>query len=84
MSAASDDRSQTQTLRLVRIAIIVGIQGVFNHANVQISFGPLARWLVTPQFHHWHHAADEDRPKRPRPPAGSPDRPRRPSPAVML
>jgi len=34
--------------------IIVGFQAVFNHANVQINFGPLKYFIVTPQFHHIH------------------------------
>jgi len=39
--------------------VIVGFQAVFNHANVQIKFGWLKYIIVTPQFHHWHHASDE-------------------------
>jgi sterol desaturase/sphingolipid hydroxylase (fatty acid hydroxylase superfamily) len=39
--------------------VIVGFQAVFNHANVQINFGWLKYIIVTPQFHHWHHASDE-------------------------
>ncbi len=39
--------------------IIVGLQAVFNHANVQINFGWLRYLIVTPQFHHWHHASDK-------------------------
>ncbi len=39
--------------------IIVGFQAVFNHANVKINFGPLKYLIVTPQFHHWHHASDD-------------------------
>ena len=36
----------------------VSIQATFIHANLRFDFGPL-RWLMaTPQFHHWHHAAD--------------------------
>jgi sterol desaturase/sphingolipid hydroxylase (fatty acid hydroxylase superfamily) len=38
--------------------IIVGFQAVFNHANVSINFGWLKYLIVTPQFHHWHHASD--------------------------
>jgi lathosterol oxidase len=38
----------------------VGAQAVFVHAN----FGPRAAWLepwlVTPRFHHWHHAAEAE------------------------
>lgn len=40
--------------------IIVGFQAVFNHANVQVNFGPLKHLIVTPQFHHWHHASDRE------------------------
>ncbi|MCJ8337348.1 MAG: sterol desaturase family protein [Pseudomonadales bacterium] len=39
--------------------IIVGLQAVFNHANVQLKFGWFKYIIVTPQFHHWHHASDE-------------------------
>lgn len=38
--------------------VVVGFQAVFNHANVRLPWGPLERWIVTPQFHHWHHASD--------------------------
>jgi sterol desaturase/sphingolipid hydroxylase (fatty acid hydroxylase superfamily) len=40
--------------------IVVGFQAVFNHANVHLSWGPLKYLLVTPDFHHWHHASDEE------------------------
>jgi sterol desaturase/sphingolipid hydroxylase (fatty acid hydroxylase superfamily) len=36
----------------------VSIQATFIHANVRFEFGPLRWLLATPQFHHWHHAAD--------------------------
>ena len=36
----------------------VSIQATFIHANVRFTFGPLRWLLATPQFHHWHHAAD--------------------------
>ena len=39
--------------------VFVGFQAVLNHANVELSFGPLRHVLVTPHFHHWHHASDE-------------------------
>lgn len=38
----------------------VGIQGVFIHANVGLTFGPLRHLFVTPHFHHWHHSADPE------------------------
>lgn len=39
--------------------IIVGFQAVFNHANANIYVGWLKYIIVTPQFHHWHHASDK-------------------------
>ncbi|MBL4798265.1 MAG: sterol desaturase family protein [Oleispira sp.] len=39
--------------------IIVGFQAVFNHANANIHVGWLKYIVVTPQFHHWHHASDK-------------------------
>ncbi|MGQ0553685.1 MAG: sterol desaturase family protein [Planctomycetota bacterium] len=36
----------------------VSAQATFIHANVRFSFGPLRWLLATPQFHHWHHAAE--------------------------
>lgn len=38
--------------------ILVGIQAVAIHANLGINFGFLRYIIVTPQFHHWHHAKD--------------------------
>ena len=39
---------------------MVSVQATFIHANVRFEFGPL-KWLVaTPQFHHWHHAAERE------------------------
>jgi sterol desaturase/sphingolipid hydroxylase (fatty acid hydroxylase superfamily) len=40
--------------------LVVGFQAVFNHANVHISWGPLKYLIVTPDFHHWHHASDDE------------------------
>ena len=40
--------------------IVVGFQAVFNHANVHLPWGPLKYVIVTPDFHHWHHASDEE------------------------
>lgn len=41
-------------------AELVSAQATFIHASVRFEFGAL-RWLVaTPQFHHWHHAAEHD------------------------
>jgi sterol desaturase/sphingolipid hydroxylase (fatty acid hydroxylase superfamily) len=34
-------------------------QAVFIHANFGMNFGWLNYFLVTPQYHHWHHSDDE-------------------------
>jgi sterol desaturase/sphingolipid hydroxylase (fatty acid hydroxylase superfamily) len=45
---------------LLAYVVVVSAQATFIHANVRFEFGPL-KWLVaTPQFHHWHHAADAE------------------------
>jgi len=37
---------------------LTALQAIFVHANVRFRFGPL-RWVFsTPEFHHWHHAAE--------------------------
>lgn len=36
--------------------VFVAAQATFVHANVAWRLGWLERWLVTPRFHHWHHA----------------------------
>ena len=39
--------------------VFVSVHATFIHSNLRFEFGPL-RWLVaTPQFHHWHHCADQ-------------------------
>ena len=40
--------------------MVVGFQAVFNHANVHLNWGPLRHLVVTPDFHHWHHASDRE------------------------
>jgi sterol desaturase/sphingolipid hydroxylase (fatty acid hydroxylase superfamily) len=40
--------------------LVVGFQAVFNHANVHLPWGPLKYLIVTPDFHHWHHASDDE------------------------
>ena len=40
--------------------LIVGFQAVLNHANVGVPWGPLKYLIVTPDFHHWHHASDDE------------------------
>jgi sterol desaturase/sphingolipid hydroxylase (fatty acid hydroxylase superfamily) len=39
--------------------VLVGIQAVLAHANLNLNFGWLEYLLVTPRYHHWHHARDE-------------------------
>ena len=36
--------------------ILVGLQAVLAHANLRLDFGWLEQVLVTPRYHHWHHA----------------------------
>lgn len=36
--------------------VLVGIQAVLAHANLRWNFGWLEYVLVTPRYHHWHHA----------------------------
>ena len=38
--------------------VFVSFHAVFIHANVRFRFGRLAQLIATPQFHHWHHAAE--------------------------
>lgn len=40
--------------------ILVGIQAVLAHANLRLDFGWLEYVLVTPRYHHWHHARHAD------------------------
>ena len=40
--------------------ILVGIQAVLAHANVRTNFGWLEYLIVTPRYHHWHHARHVD------------------------
>lgn len=40
--------------------VLVGIQAVFAHANVRFDFKALEYLLVTPRYHHWHHARHRD------------------------
>jgi len=34
--------------------------GLFLHANVRWRWSPLHRVVITPEFHHWHHADEPD------------------------
>ena len=42
------------------VAVFVTLLALFQHANVRLRF-PGARWVInTPEWHHWHHAIDDD------------------------
>jgi len=42
------------------VAIVVTLLAIFQHANVRLRF-PGLRWVIpTPEWHHWHHATDDD------------------------
>lgn len=38
------------------LAIVQFVLGIFLHANVRWRLRPLHRVVITPEFHHWHHA----------------------------
>jgi sterol desaturase/sphingolipid hydroxylase (fatty acid hydroxylase superfamily) len=39
---------------------IVAAQATFIHANVRWQFRAIRRFVATPAFHHWHHAAERE------------------------
>jgi sterol desaturase/sphingolipid hydroxylase (fatty acid hydroxylase superfamily) len=42
------------------VAVFITLLAIFQHANVRIRF-PVLRWIVpTPEWHHWHHAIDDE------------------------
>ncbi|HEY7105109.1 MAG TPA: sterol desaturase family protein [Acidimicrobiia bacterium] len=42
------------------VAVFVTLLAIFEHANVRLRF-PVIRWIVpTPEWHHWHHALDDE------------------------
>ena len=45
---------------LMVYVFLVAVQATFIHANVHWEFRPIRRWIATPAFHHWHHAAERD------------------------
>lgn len=40
--------------------LFVSVQAVLIHANIALDIGWLRYLVVTPQYHHWHHASDEE------------------------
>ncbi len=53
--AAGFDAVFTGILAAVQI-----VTGLFLHANVRWRWRPLHRIVITPEFHHWHHANEAD------------------------
>ena len=42
------------------VTVFVTLLAIFQHANVRLRF-PVLRWVInTPEWHHWHHAIDDD------------------------
>ncbi|SRR6266487_2494751 len=42
------------------VTVFVTLLAIFQHANVRLRF-PVLRWLInTPEWHHWHHAIDDE------------------------
>jgi sterol desaturase/sphingolipid hydroxylase (fatty acid hydroxylase superfamily) len=42
------------------VAVGLTLLAIFQHANVRLRF-PVVRWVIpTPEWHHWHHAIDDD------------------------
>lgn len=39
---------------------LVSVQATFIHSNMRFQFRPVHWLFATPQFHHWHHAADRE------------------------
>ncbi|MBL8930443.1 MAG: sterol desaturase family protein [Kineosporiaceae bacterium] len=42
------------------LAVVQFVLGLFLHANVRWRLRPLHRLIITPEFHHWHHANETD------------------------
>jgi sterol desaturase/sphingolipid hydroxylase (fatty acid hydroxylase superfamily) len=42
------------------LAIVQLVTGIFLHANVRWRWRPLHRLVITPEFHHWHHARERE------------------------
>ncbi|MFN0053799.1 MAG: sterol desaturase family protein [Planctomycetales bacterium] len=49
----------SQTAFYVYVFIVV-VQATFIHANVRWEFSWIRRFVATPCFHHWHHAAEPE------------------------
>jgi len=42
------------------LAVVQIVIGIFLHANVRWRLRPLHRVIITPDFHHWHHANEPE------------------------
>ena len=40
--------------------VVISVQSVLIHSNFKMNVGWLRYVIVTPQFHHWHHASDAE------------------------
>jgi lathosterol oxidase len=40
--------------------VVIAFHAIFNHVNLKFRLRWLEPVLVTPRFHHWHHAAAEE------------------------
>jgi lathosterol oxidase len=38
--------------------VVVGLHATLNHVNLRFRMRWIEQFLVTPRFHHWHHAVD--------------------------
>jgi sterol desaturase/sphingolipid hydroxylase (fatty acid hydroxylase superfamily) len=47
-------------LAILAYVVFVSFQAVLIHANVRFRFGWLGHVFTTPEFHHWHHAAERE------------------------
>ena len=43
-------------MALLLFGLIYKWHAILLHSNVRIGFGPLSKLIITPGFHHWHHA----------------------------
>jgi sterol desaturase/sphingolipid hydroxylase (fatty acid hydroxylase superfamily) len=42
------------------LAVAQAVLGLFLHANVRWRWKPLHKVVITPEYHHWHHANEPD------------------------
>jgi sterol desaturase/sphingolipid hydroxylase (fatty acid hydroxylase superfamily) len=42
------------------LLVVQIVTGLFLHANVRWRWRPLQKFVITPEFHHWHHANEPD------------------------